>query len=134
MLVANNIKVERITRKKYKPKYVPVNPDLMDLLIEMGYNELKGSDLHILEPLRTSSSKTIMNCLSRGFSHYYKQAFPERRTVQFKVLRKTYLSYLNRELGDKMIDLSSHAGMDVLQNHYIDQELVARGLKMRMFE
>jgi len=134
VFVIDNLKVERITGKKYKSKYVPVGPDLKELLIELGYNDFKTSDLFILEPNRKVKHTTMMAALSRGFTHYYKQAFTDVEPKQFKILRKTYLSYLNKSVGDDMIELSSHRSMKTLKNHYLDAEVVTKGLQMRMFE
>ncbi|WP_242121095.1 tyrosine-type recombinase/integrase [Aestuariivivens sediminicola] len=134
MFVIDNLKVERITGKKYKSKYVPVGPDLMDLLTELGYDDFKGSDLFILVPNRKVKHTTIMSTLSRGFSHYYMQAFPDNKLKQFKVLRKTYISYLNKEVGDSVIELTSHGSMKVVNKHYVDAEVVAKGLTMKIFE
>jgi len=134
VFVIDNLKVERITGKKYKSKYVPVGPDLKELLIELGYNDFKTSDLFILEPNRKVKHTTMMAALSRGFTHYYKQAFTDVEPKQFKILRKTYLSYLNKSVGDDMIELSSHRSMKTLKKHYLDAEVVTKGLQMRMFE
>jgi integrase len=134
IIVTDNLKVERITGKKYKKKYIPVYPQLMELLIDMGYNDLKDSDSYILHPERgTLQAKTMMNALSKGFSHYFNQAFPDKKPMAFRVLRKTFLSFLNKAVGDDMIDLSSHSSMDVVSKHYLDKELVAKGRDMRMF-
>jgi hypothetical protein len=74
-----------------------------------------------------------MAALTKGFSHYYKQAFPDNKVKTLKVLRKTYLSYLIRGLGDDVVHFSSHSGVKVLEDHYFDKKLVAKGLKMKIF-
>ena len=134
MLVVDNLKVERMTGKKYKKKYIPVNNELLSILRELGYNDFKSSDLFILHPTRRVKYTTIINSLSKGFSHYYNQAFPELKPKKFKTLRKTYLSYLNKSVGDDMIELSSHSGMKILDKHYLDPEIVAKGLAIKIFE
>ena len=65
---------------------------------------------------------------------FLKQVFPNIEYKKFKMLRKTYLSYLNKSVGDDMIELSSHRSMKTLKKHYLDAEVVAKGLTMRMFE
>jgi hypothetical protein len=60
-----------------------------------------------------------MSCLSRGFSHFYKQAFPDVESKKFKVLRETYLSYLNKAVGDDTIELSSHGNMKILKRSFL---------------
>jgi hypothetical protein len=41
-------------------KFIGINVDLEDLLIELGINEKIGTDEYILYPNRTSTAKTIM--------------------------------------------------------------------------
>jgi hypothetical protein len=49
-------------------------------------------------------------------------------------LRKTYISHLNKVVGDKVYELTSHGGMGVLNKHYIDSEVVAKALKVRILK
>ena len=53
--------------------------------------------------------------------------------IKFKILRKTYLSYLNKSIGDDSIGLSSHGSTKTLATHYIDSEVIAKGLSIKMF-
>ena len=133
IITTDNLKVQRITGRKYKKKEVPVGPDLMELLSELGYENIMESDAYILHPNRAASFDTMMSNLSKGFSHFYKQAFPEKELITFKILRKTYLSYLNKAVGEKTIELSSPGSMKTLTTHYIDAEVVAKGLTMKIF-
>lgn len=66
--------------------------------------------MYILQPQRDSSIKTMMSCLSGGFSHFYKQAFPNVESKKF-----------------------NHGNMKTLTTHYIDAEVVSKGLSMKMF-
>lgn len=134
IFITDNLKVERITGRKYKKKYVPVGPDLYNLVIELGYDDFKDSSLYVLHPHRDSGIRTIIANLSKGFTHFYKQVFPDMKPKTFKILRKTYLSYLNKAVGDDSIELSSHSSMKILTTHYIDAEVVAKGLTMKIFE
>ena len=88
-----NIKVELLTNDDYW-KYIPINTDLMNLLNELGYDDKKQTDDFILFPEREVLTKTIMNDLSKGFTHYKKMANIDKK-VSFKNLRKTYLSWVN---------------------------------------
>jgi len=133
IITTDNLKVQRITGRKYKEKIVPVGPDLMELLIDLGYENNMESDAYILHPNRDASFNTMMSNLSKGFSHFYKQAFPEMELKTLKTLRKTYLSYLNKAVGDDSIQLSSHGSMKTLTKHYIDPEVVVKGLAMKIF-
>lgn len=133
MIITDNLKVERITGKKYKKKYVPVNEDLKEFLNQQGWQELKGKNKYIIVPFRKVKTRTIMNACSKSFSHYFKQAFPDRKHKRLKCLRKTYLSYLNKEVGDDVVHFSSHSGVKVLEKHYFDKKLIAKGLEVRIF-
>ena len=134
MVITDNKKVERITGKKYKKKYVPVHKALAKFLNEMGWQELKGSDMFIIEPMRTVKVKTIMDACSKGFSHYWKKVYPDQPLKQMECLRNTYLTYLNKLAGDDTIHFSSHSDVKVLENHYLNPAIVAKGEKMNMWE
>lgn len=133
IITTENLKVQRSTGKAYKLKYIPVFDQLHELLLELGLEENRGSENYILFPERTVSNKTMQDAISKGFSHFYKQAFPNNELKQFKCLRKTYLSYLERAVGDDMIHLSSHSGKDVLEKHYLNPAIVTKGYEMTIF-
>jgi len=134
MIITDNLKVERITKQKYKKKFVPVHDDLKSLLIDLGWEQNKGSQKYIILPERKVKIKTMMSACTKAFTHYYKQAFPSTEAKKFNVLRKTYLSYLGKEVGDDIIHFSSHSGVKVLDDHYFDKRLVAKGLKVKIFD
>ena len=134
MFVVRNLKVERQKQDEYEPKYVIVYPQLMEFLIELGYEKQIGNEDYIIEPERSCTENTMMIQLTKSWTHYFKQAFPDRPNKPLKHLRKTYLSYLNAEVGDDMGKLSSHSGIKVLKDHYLDAELVVKGAKMKMFK
>ena len=69
LFIIDNLKVKRMKKdNKECKKYIGINVDLEDFLIELGMNEKIGTDEYILYPNRTSTTKTIMTDLSRGFS------------------------------------------------------------------
>ncbi|WP_281989761.1 tyrosine-type recombinase/integrase [Aquimarina aggregata] len=129
----SNLKVERIKKeegqKTVAPKIVPITKGLLEILLDLGYNEKNGLDEYIICPDRTKySKKTLMEKLSKGFSHYYKQ-LDTGRNLQFKCLRKTFLTYLEQVAkGDTKL-LSSHASDKVLQKHYIDERIVSKAVQ-----
>jgi intergrase/recombinase len=67
-----------------------------------------------------------------AFSHYFKQAFPDVPKT-LKMLRKTYLIHLTKAVGDDVIKFSSHSKGRVLDRHYLDKKITAKGLEMKMF-
>lgn len=111
-----------------KPKIIPITKSLYTLLLRLGYNENKGSHDYVITTNRKPSTKALMDCLSKGFSHYYGLLGTERN-LQFKNLRKTYLTYLVSALGTDAKSLSSHSSDEVLQKHYIDQKIVNKAVK-----
>ena len=36
-------------------------------------------------------------------------------------------------MGDEMIEVSSHSGMEVLETHYLDKRLVTKGKDIQIF-
>ncbi len=134
MIITDNLKVERLTGKKYKRKYIPVGEELTKILHELGWKEKIGEPTFIIDPNRTVKIKTIMSALTKGFSHYYQQCYPEITPKQFNILRKTYLTYMGSELGQDVVKFSSHNGMQVLWNHYFDERILARAKNVRIFE
>lgn len=61
--------------------------------MDLGYEEHKGKDLYILAPFETMERRTIMDFMSKSFSHYYKK-LKTGRDLTFYDLRKTYISHL----------------------------------------
>jgi hypothetical protein len=51
------------------------------------------------------------------------------RELQFKHLRKTYLTYLAMTMKDDTGFLSSHTSKEVLRRHYIDENVVLKAMK-----
>lgn len=117
-------------------KYIPINEDLMDLLNELGYNEKRNANEYIMYPDRNVTSKTIMDNLSKAFTHYRKNAGIEK-PISLNNLRKTYITWLNRVIGNQTGVLTSHSGEQVLKDHYIDTRVLTTieeaALKVKIF-
>ena len=131
-----NKKVNRIKKTESYNKYIPINADLYELLLELGYEEKKNTNDYILFPERKVKTKTIMNDLSKCFTHYIKESNIEKE-VSLKNLRKTYISWVNRVMGKSTGLLTSHSGEQVLKDHYIDSTILTAieeaTLKIRVF-
>lgn len=128
----NNLKVERMLGEGYNDNVntniIPITKDLKKLLLRLGYNKQKNSSEYILCPDRTNqSTQTIMDNLSKGFTHFYKQLNTGRH-LQMKCLRKTYLTYLKLTLQGDMKKLDSHSTDAVLDKHYIDEKIVSKAV------
>ncbi|WP_432220942.1 tyrosine-type recombinase/integrase [Flavobacterium sp. TMP13] len=131
-----NLKVERIKKVKNVFKYIPINEDLNELLLEMGYNQKKDTNEYILFPDRDVTSRTIMDALSKAFTHYRKGAGISKE-IGLKNLRKTYLSWVNHVMGDDTKVLSSHSTNGVLKEFYLDPKILSpieeASIKIKIF-
>ncbi len=124
-----NLKVVRQKRAKNiqsetAPRYVPINSDLFTLLNEMGYEALKNSDSYVLFPERVVNHKTLMNNISKAFTHYRVAAGVDKE-VSLSDLRKTHISWVHAVLNKDTRVLSSHTSNAVLQDNYIDRTVLS---------
>ena len=137
LFIIDNLKVKRMKKNnKECKKYIGINVDLEDFLIELGMNEKIGTDEYILYPNRTSTTKTIMTDLSRGFSHY-KEGAGIKKDISLSNLRKTYLTWHHQVLGDDTGLVSSHSTTQVLEKYYLDPKVLTAveisALNVRVF-
>jgi integrase len=134
----NNLKVERMLGDGFndnvKTNIIPITQDLKDLLLRLGYNQCENSDNYILCPDRSNqSTETIMDNISKGFTHFYKR-LNTGRELQLKCLRKTYMTYLKFATNDDMKKLDSHTTDEILNKHYLDASVINRAIsEMRIF-
>ncbi len=119
-------KSKNLTKKEnVKYIYIPIIAPLKKLLFELGYEENKGKDMYILAPNETIQRDSMMTLMSKSFTHYFNQLGTGKK-VELYDLRKTYISHLYATYGDKARIITKHSGMDVMLNHYIDQEVVSQ--------
>jgi integrase len=124
-LMFGNLKVERIKKVSNTPKkYVPINKDLEDLLVDMGMNNIKNPNDYILCPERKCSSRTLMDVISKSFTHYKNGAGIDK-DVSLKNLRKTYITWVNQVMGNETGLITSHSTQEVLERHYIDPKVLS---------
>ena len=67
--------------------------------------------------------ETLKDFISKSFTHYYSQLNTGKK-IEFSDLRKTYISYLYAEFGDKARLITKHSGIEVMLKHYIDEKVV----------
>ena len=137
LFIIDNLKVKRMKKNnKECKKYIGINVDLEDFLIELGMNEKIGTDEYILFPNRDVKTKTIMTDLSKGFSHY-KEGAGIKKDISLSNLRKTYLTWHHQVLGDDTGLVSSHSTTQVLEKYYLDPKVLTAveisALKVRVF-
>jgi len=133
IIVVDNLKVERITKRAVEQTIVPVHPKLAQLLKHLGEDDLKNSNLFIIEPNRKCTTKAIMQSASKGFSHYYKEVFKTQPTKQLKCLRKTYLTELKKQTQGEMLEFKTHNKMSTLDNHYLNNVSIAKTINNDIF-
>jgi integrase len=128
----NRIKKDAVERKKY----IGINADLEDFLIELGMDEKIGTDEYIIYPDRTCTPYTIMNNLSKGFTHY-KECAGINKQISLSNLRKTYLTWHHQVLGDDTGLVTSHSTTQILEKYYLDPKVLTAveisALKVRIF-
>ena len=137
LFIFDNLKVNRIKKdSKERKKYIGINADLEDFLIELGMNEKIGKDEYILSPNRDRITKTMMSDLSKGFTHY-KNGAGIKKDISLSNLRKTYLTWHHQILGDDTGLVSSHSTTHVLDKYYLDPKVLTAveisALKVRVF-
>ena len=137
LFIIDNLKVNRIKKdNKDRKKYIAINADLEEFLIELGMKEKLGKDEYILLPERNKSTYAIMNELSRGFTHY-KNGAGITKEISLSTLRKTYLTWHHQVLGDDTGLVSSHSTTQVLEKYYLDPKVLTAveisALRVRVF-
>lgn len=116
----DNLKVNRIQTGLESGKnirYIPITKSLLSLLNELGYSIKIGSDEYIVEREINLTTKYMMTFISRSFGHYIKLV--TKRKIEFKDLRKTYITRISMVLGENTKIFTGHADSEVLKNHYI---------------
>lgn len=135
--IVDNLKVKRIQKsnKEFK-KFFPINADFREFLNQLGWNDKLGKDEYIFYPERTCSTLTLMDILSKGFTHY-RIAAGIKQDICLNNLRKTYISWTEQVLGGATGTVTSHAGNKVLKDYYLDPKILSAvemaALKVRVF-
>ena len=114
-----NFKVERMMKREVASKFIPINSDLLGLLNEMGYDQMKGKDVKLIDAEEKYTISTLMEKVSKAFTHF-REVAEITTPYTLKHLRKTYLTWLFHSLGEDSNKVSSHSSMNVLEKHYIN--------------
>jgi len=107
--------------------YIPVIPQLRELLYEMGYDENKGSSEFIIGQDERLNRASMIKLMSSAFSLFWKKVETTKKATQ-KALRKTYFTAIEKHTLGAAIGISNHSRSDVLQKHYIDRKEIAKEL------
>jgi integrase len=107
-------------------KPIPVTKGLFSLLLSLGLNEKKGTKGYIIEREQSTDMKYLLDEISRGFAHFIKLVTD--RKIEFKDLRKTYITQLSMRLGKNTKLFTGHGDDQVLKDSYIAEEFMAANL------
>jgi len=135
-LEVDNYKVNRIKGEEQSDerKFVPITKGLLKLLNELEFEKNKGSSDYLIGSDETMSRRTMIDFVSKAFSHFWKLTGLQKN-IQLKHLRKTYLTALVGQLGEKATAISNHSGLNVLKKHYVnDQQLIATTKSFSVFD
>lgn len=132
----NNLKVNRIqtgeSNSGHYIKNIPVTASLMELLVELGYAEKKNTKDYIIERPDGTDLKYMMDLLSRSFTHFIKLV--TERKLEFKDLRKTFITHLTMALGHNSKLFTGHSNDEVLKESYLSSAYIAGNLsEFKMF-
>jgi integrase len=125
----NNLKNNRRMFGQDAGKYVkpvPVTKGLLVWLMELGYKDKKNNSGFIIEREEGRDVKNMLDNISRGFAHFIK--FVTDREIEFKDLRKTYITQLSMKLGKDTKIFTGHGDDQVLRDSYIAEEFIAANL------
>lgn len=111
--------IKESNSKQYK--LVPVTENMKRILYELEQKVFQGTDFFVIGREEVSSRKTLMDKVSKAFTHFWKITGIQK-DVQLKNLRKTYLTALANHFGDNANLISDHASMEVLKKHYINNK------------
>ncbi|HXS37487.1 MAG TPA: tyrosine-type recombinase/integrase [Flavipsychrobacter sp.] len=125
----SNLKVNRIIGGEDDGNYfknVPITKSLMLLLLEMGYETKKEKIDFIIDRPDGTDMRYMMDLLSRSFAHFIKLVTD--RKLEFKDLRKTYITHITVALGSNAKLFTGHTDDAVLKTHYLNGAFLAAKL------
>ena len=117
-----NHKVSKI-KKKRKIRYIAILPELADLLIEMGWEEKKGSHEYIIAPHAENRELSVNDQLSRAFSHFWSLS-GGKEGITLKHLRKTYVTLMS-VLDKKRTGKITGQSQEIIEKAYRDPKRMA---------
>ena len=92
----------------------------------MGLENNTGSNEFIFQRGESASVNNMMNNLSIAFGHYIKQVTSKK--IEFKDLRKTYITKLVLVLGDKAKMFTGQTNNEIIKDHYLSEAYLAGSL------
>lgn len=118
-------RILHVAQGEERKLFTPVTKEILNLLISQGYGKRPADDFILAPEIHHRRVAEMRQCLTRGFSHYFKLANPDcTREISFKTLRKTFLTRLAIHMGKDVTAVSGHSGTQVLR-HYINEKQIA---------
>lgn len=110
--------------KDYEKKYIesPIIYELGLVLQKLGYNKFKDTDRYIIAGDSKLKRDTLKEKMSKAFTHYYKQLGNEKN-LQFRNLRKTYVTLINNFTNGNGEVITGHSGQGIIRKSYHDQKV-----------
>lgn len=107
-------------------KYIPITASFLKLLEELNWRSLIGVDRTLIPYPNTLKLSFVQDIISRAFTHFIK--FASKRKIEYKDLRKTYVTHITMALGDKAEIFTGHSDKGVIQRNYLADSFIAGGL------
>ena len=134
-VIGTDLKFQRAhnsdSTKAVKTVYIPVSPELENLLKRLNYQENIGLDKYLIAGDENITRSSLAKQLSHSFTFYRRQAGLEDG-ISIKHLRKTFLTKLHLQTG-LTESMGYQKTASVVLKNYIDKTAVAREVKRRNF-
>lgn len=132
-----NFKVNRINgvsgSENAAMKHIPITLGLHELIDDLKNHQTTELTDYIIANNENTTLKTRIDVVSKAFTHFWK-FIESDKNAQLKHLRKTYLTALVKQFGEKANIISSHSGIEVMKKHYVnDLELTKASESFSVF-
>lgn len=117
--------------KAKKLVFIPITPELEQLLIELNYKIHIGKDIYLIDSDNKMNRSSVAKAMSHSFTFYRRKAgLPE--TFSIRHLRKTFLTKLQTQTK-----LAASAGyqktVSAIDKHYPDKVAISRRIREQNF-
>jgi len=102
-------------------KRFTIFPEFKELLLKLGYENMKGKDEYVLLPQRNITNQNLRTQLSKSFSHY-RDISGLPKDISIKTLRKTHITQLYDLVAENTRLVTDHATDNILREHYVNRE------------
>lgn len=134
-LIGTDLKFERAhnwdNTKAKKVVYIPISPELRDLLVRLDYKKNIGIDKYLIAGDENISRSSLAKQLSHSFTFYRRRA-ELGDDFSIKHLRKTFLTKLHLQTG-LTESMGYQKTSSVVLKNYIDKREVAKEAAKRGF-